>query len=65
MSQIFHSVRLVRDIIATLSLGLTPNLIKPLLILFALFIYSWVEVATHSPLYLLTKDFSRLNFSSW
>ena len=30
---------MVRDIIATLSLGLTPSLIRPLLILFALFIF--------------------------
>jgi hypothetical protein len=60
ISTIFHSVLLVDDITAILSLGFTPNLSKPLLMVFAKSIYSLVDVDFHSPLYLVVNDFSRL-----
>src|SRR5690606_35065081 len=65
ISKMFHSLRLVMEITAILSLVSTPRHNRPLLTALALSTYCWVEVATHFPLYLVTRDFSRGWFSSW
>src|SRR5690606_12670970 len=65
ISKMFHSLRLVMEITAILSLVSTPRRNRPLLTALALSTYCWVEVATHFPLYLVTRDFSRGWFSNW
>ena len=64
-SKIFHSVLLLVVITAILSPGLIPNFSNPRLMAFPLAINSSVEVATHSPLYLVLKALGKLKCFSW